>query len=276
MTKQLSVSIVLYQNSSEVELAVASVLNTSLNIILYLVDNSPTDRLKYLASNNRVIYLFNDANLGYGAAHNIAMQKSIAQNVKYHLVMNPDITFKQGTLERIYEFMDQHDDVGSLMPKVFGLDGSVQKLCKLLPTPLNLFGRRFLGKIGWAERMNNKYELSEFNYNDILNVPSLSGCFMFIRTAVLTKAGLFDPRYFMYLEDYDLGRRIHKISKTVFYPEASVIHTHAKESYKSKTLLKIHMRSAISYFNKWGWILDKERSSFNRTVLLELELKKKK
>jgi len=276
MVKQLSVSIVLYQNSSEVELAVASVLNTSLDIILYLIDNSPTGQLKYLASNDRVIYLFNNANLGYGAAHNIAMQKSIAQNIKYHLVMNPDITFPQGTLERIYDFMNQHQDVGSLMPKVFGLDGSVQKLCKLLPTPLNLLGRRFLGKLAWAERMNDKYELSGFNYNDILNVPSLSGCFMFIRTSILAKSGLFDPRYFMYLEDYDLGRRIHSVSKTIFYPEASVIHTHAKESYKNKTLLKIHMRSAISYFNKWGWVFDKERSRFNKAVLLELQHKKEK
>ena len=276
MVKQLSVSIVLYQNSSEVELAVASVLNTSLDIILYLIDNSPTDQLKYLVSTDRIIYIFNNANLGYGTAHNIAMQKSLAQNVKYHLVMNPDISFEQGTLERIYEFMNQHEDVGSLMPKVFDLDGSLQKLCKLLPTPLNLMGRRFFSKIAWAERMNDKYELSGFSYNDILNVPALSGCFMFIRTSILSKSGLFDQRYFMYLEDYDLGRRIHKISNTIFYPEASVVHIHAKESYKNKTLLKIHMRSAISYFNKWGWIIDQERSRFNKAVLLELKQKQEK
>lgn len=276
MAKQLSVSIVLYQSSSEVELAVASVLNTSLDIILYLIDNSPTDQLKYLASSDRVVYIFNNANLGYGAAHNIAMQKSIAQNVKYHLVMNPDISFEQGTLERIYEFMEQDEAVGSLMPKVFDLEGSLQKLCKLLPSPLNLMGRRFFSKIGWAKRLNDQYELSEFDYNSILNVPALSGCFMFIRTSTLAKSGLFDPRYFMYLEDYDLGRRIHKLSKTVFYPEVSVTHIHAQESYKNKTLLKIHIRSAISYFNKWGWIVDYERKRFNNAVLLELKQKKEK
>ena len=90
---------------------------------------------------------------------------------------------------------------------------------------------------------------------------------MFVRTSVFEKSGLFDPRYFMYLEDYDLIRRINMNSKTIFYPGVSIIHGHAKESYKNGKLLKIHIQSAIKYFNKWGWFFDNERKRINQEIL---------
>jgi GT2 family glycosyltransferase len=74
----------------------------------------------------------------------------------------------------------------------------------------------------------------------------------------------------MYLEDYDLNRRINKHAKTIFYPKVSIIHGHAKESYKNGRLLKIHIQSAIRYFNKWGWFFDKERTKLNNEVLVDI------
>ena len=51
-------------------------------------------------------------------------------------------------------------------------------------------------------------------------------------------------------------------------------HAHRAASYKSKKMLKIHMVNMIKYFNKWGWIVDKERSAWNRKLLEELGYKK--
>lgn len=75
----------------------------------------------------------------------------------------------------------------------------------------------------------------------------------------------------MYFEDFDLIRRIQKVSKTIYYPEVTIVHNHAKESYKSKKMLKIHIQSAIKYFNKWGWVFDKERRLWNKQILKEIE-----
>ena len=94
---------------------------------------------------------------------------------------------------------------------------------------------------------------------------------MFLRTEALKKVGLFDENIFMYLEDIDLNRRIFSKYKTIYYPDATVIHEHQKESYKNKKLLKVHIQSAIYYFNKYGWFFDKERTNINRNVLRELE-----
>jgi len=273
--KNINVSIVLFKNDQDlVKKAIDSCVDSILINRIYLIDNSPTDILSCLASlNSRIEYIFNSANLGFGKAHNIALKRSIEENIPYHLVLNPDVYFKGGVLEELYNFMENNPDVGLVMPKVLYPDGTLQYLCKLLPTPLDLFGRRFLNfgpfkKI--VEKRNEIYELRFTGYDKIMEVPYLSGCFMFIRTEVLKKVGLFDERFFMYLEDTDLSRRIHRVAKTVYYPYVYIYHEYGKGSYKSLKLLYYHIKSAIKYFNKYGWFFDKEREEINRKILEKL------
>ena len=88
-------------------------------------------------------------------------------------------------------------------------------------------------------------------YDKVMEVPSLSGCFMFIRTDVLKQIGGVDKRVFMYAEDVGLCRRVGEVTRTMYYPEVSVVHEYEKGSYKNRKLLKYHMCSVIKYFNKW-------------------------
>ena len=104
-------------------------------------------------------------------------------------------------------------------------------------------------------------------YDKIMDVPYLSGSFMFLRTEALRDVGLFDERFFMYPEDIDLTRRLHAKYRTVFYPDVQVIHNHAQASYKNSKMLLIHIVNTIKYCNKWGWIFDKERREMNRKIL---------
>ena len=276
---QLNVSIVLYQNSLvQLKRAINSVLSTKLDVKLYLIDNSPADSLKILSElNPRIVYIFNNANLGFGKAHNIAIKETLKEGVPFHLIMNPDIYFDKGVLEELYSFIEKNKDIGLVMPKVLYPDGRIQYLCKLLPTPWDMLGRRFLSKSlfkKYIEKRNEIYELRFTGYNKIMEVPYLSGCFMFIRTEVLKKVGLFDEKFFMYLEDTDLSRRIHRVAKTIYYPYVHIYHEHQKGSYKNLKLLKIHIESAIKYFNKWGWFNDPERETINRKTLEKLKYKR--
>ena len=68
----------------------------------------------------------------------------------------------------------------------------------------------------------------------------------------------------MYGEDIDLSRRIHQKFETLFYPEISIIHNHAAASGKSLKMLWVHIVNVCYYFNKWGWLFDKERNSVNK------------
>ena len=240
------------------------------------MDNSPSDELKNIVAmypNNEIHYIFNNANMGYGKAHNIAIKKSIEQNLPYHIILNPDIIIEKGALEKLTDYMEQHLEVGNIMPKIIYPNGELQYLRKLLPSPIDLIFRRFIPVKKWKDAINKRYELHSFGYDKIMNVPNLSGCFMFLRTEVLKQVGLFDENIFMYLEDIDLNRRIYSKYQTIYYPEATVIHEHQKESYKSKKLLKAHIKSAIYYFNKYGWFFDKERTYINKKTLRGLSKK---
>ena len=157
------------------------------------------------------------------------------------------------------------------MPKVFYPNGEVQFLCKLIPTPFDLIFRRFLPQ-KWTKKRTERFELRKSGYNKTMDVPYLSGCFMFLRTEALKEVGLFDERFFMYPEDIDLTRRMHQKYRTVFYPDVSIIHHHAQSSYFSLKMLWIHTINMIKYFNKWGWIFDKQRKEINRKTLKSLNL----
>lgn len=145
----------------------------------------------------------------------------------------------------------------------------MQFLCKKLPTPFDLFFRRFPIPLlsNFIEKNNFNYELRFTNYDQELNVPNLSGCFMLLRIAAIKKIGMFDTRFFMYAEDIDLSRRIHSEFKTLYFPEAIIFHEHAKSSYTSFKMLFIHLVSVIKYFNKWGWFFDRERKLINRKLM---------
>jgi len=124
--KNINVSIVLFKNDKNlVKKTIYSCINSFLINKLYLIDNSPTDALRCLVNlDDRIIYIYNNANLGYGRAHNIAIKKSIDENTPYHLILNPDVYFNRGVLEELYKFMEMNKDVGLVIPKVLYSDGT--------------------------------------------------------------------------------------------------------------------------------------------------------
>ena len=265
----LNVSIVLYRPDWEQVSTLTHALLQSQRVNrVYWIDNSPQAAEQLPLQSERIQYQHNPINLGYGAAHNIAIRESIYDNIPFHLVINPDIILDAKELDRMLDFVSQNPLVGSLMPKVTYPNGQLQYLCKLLPTPLDVFGRRFLPS-SWTARRNHRYEMRASGYDKIMNIPYLSGCFMLLRTEAVKQARLFDERFFMYPEDMDLTRRIHRNYLTVYFPHATIIHNHEKASYKSLKMLWIHMVNMCRYFNKWGWFRDKERQLFNDTAIRE-------
>ncbi len=269
---QITASVVLY-NTPELQLTrlLDSIAQSTIPVETYLIDNSPVPLGFSCAHFPRVTYLKVTENKGYGAGHNIALRK-IIHNAAFHFVLNPDIYFGPAELEKMIGFMEHDPEIGQVMPKILYPDGNLQYLCKLLPTPVDLLVRRFspepFRKV--IQHHSDRFELRFTRYESVMDVPCLSGCFMLLRTSALREIGLFDERFFMYLEDFDLTRRIHAQFRTVFFPGATVVHDHARESYKKPRALWNHIRSAMKYFNKWGWLLDAQRSDANRSTLQAL------
>ena len=262
----LNISIVLYHPNWEQEVLplVDGLLRVRNLNKLYLLDNSEERELhpQKAIKHPKLRYMHMPSNLGYGRAHNIALRESAYEQTDFHLVMNSDIRVKAEDIDAMHDWMKTHPEVGHLMPRVVGLDGQQQYLAKRLPTPLDVFGRRFL-PARWMEKRNRRYELRDMDMERPINAPYLSGCFMFLRTKSAVESGLFDERYFMYPEDIDLTRSIHRNWLTLYYPEWTIVHAHAQASYKNIHMLWVHIQNMCRYFNKWGWFFDTERQTFN-------------
>jgi len=267
--EKITASIVVYKNDPcLLKQAIDSFLRSTMTGPLTVIDNSPTDELRSSCDYTNVTYIFNNKNLGYGKGHNLAIKQYLNQS-RYHLVLNPDVSFAHDVIEKIFYFMENNPQAGLAMPKVMAPDGQSQMLCKLLPTPFDLATRRFFPFKNWFKNQNEKYEMKASGYSYVMNVPFLSGCFMFLRNEAIKKVGPFDERFFLYAEDTDLSRRIHRQFETLFYPEMEICHVHARGSYKDFRLTFHNIKSAIQYFNKWGWFFDEERSLINKKATIQ-------
>lgn len=232
---------------------------------LYVVDNSAEPLKHQLFSHFRVKYFFAGENLGFGKAHNRAIEFMVGDS-DVHLLLNPDVVFRPHVLPELVAFLDAYPQVGALMPKIVYPDGSLQNLCKLLPTPIDLIFRRFISSERIKAIVNRRYEMHGLPQDVPSCVPTLSGCFLLVRSKLLRKLGGFDERFFMYMEDVDLVRRIGDEAMTVYFPKVEVVHDYAKGSYRNRKLLAYHLRSAFLYFSKWGWFFDRVRWSRNRSA----------
>ena len=268
--RDLSISLVTYKSDRQILTeTVQSVLNSEdLSFKLYIVDNSPTDEIRDWFDDERIEYIFNNKNIGFGAAHNVVMKDNDKLG-RYHLVLNPDIRFGSNVLKGLLDYMDEHKTIGCIIPKVFYPNGTICPVCRLLPTPSDLLLRMFMPFQKWRQKAAGNYLMKFCDFNHNINAPYLSGCFMFIRSSALQEVGMFDEKMFMYAEDVDLSRRIHRMYETIYYPELSIVHHGAEKSHTNWKLMKIHISSCIYYFNKWGWIFDKERNEVNKKAISE-------
>lgn len=268
----LSISIVLYCTPiNQLSKCLRSLEYFSGICHIYFIDNSPTDALRsHCKSKIHSDYVHLPHNPGYGSGHNVAI--CYAQSRRefiFHLVINADVYFDCDIISPMIQYMKEHPEVGHMMPKVLNHDGTVQYLCKLVPSPVDLLLRRFMSrKISGYNNYN--YELRASGYNKLMFVPYLSGCFMLLRHESLMSVGLFDEQFFMYPEDIDLTRRIAERYETIFFPEVCVFHDHGAASYKSLKMLVIHVINIVKYFNKWGWFYDPIRVRLNRKTLSQI------
>ncbi|WP_294196939.1 hypothetical protein [uncultured Sphingomonas sp.] len=268
-------SVVAYRTpAEEIERLAATLAHTRVSVALTIVDNAGTlPHALRLPGMMAIERLSPGRNLGYGRAHNLAIAQS-RDRCRYHLVLNSDIEFDASVIDALVDFMDARPTAGLVMPMVRYPDGELQYLCRLLPNPVTLIGRRFFGGTQWARRLNDRYELHDWTYNKVASFPFLSGCFMFIRRTTLDKVEGFDPRFFLYAEDLDLSRRLHMVSETLFYPGVSITHEYRSLKRRSWRQWVYALTSLSQYFNKWGWILDAERDRINQRTVAKIRDKK--
>lgn len=269
----ITLSIVLYNNKiSDLKKVLKSIFdNCNYCLKIYLIDNSPTDELKDIISDTRIVYIHNPSNPGFGVAHNVAINEAIKIGSKYHFIVNPDVFFESDVICKMVDAMDNDSNIGMMMPQILNLDGTIQYLPKLLPSPMSMLWRKIKRPQKKHSKFTSQYELRYLSQDIIYNAPVLSGCFTLLNLKAIGEVGMYDDRFFMYFEDWDLSRRIHEKYKTIYYPLVSVYHGYESGANKSFKLFKIFIQSAVIYFNKWGWFFDRKRKKINNKALAQFK-----
>ncbi len=233
-----------------------------------VIDNGHDPGMQTFLSQHfpHVTYISN-ANIGYGAAHNISIKRTLSQSDRYrfHLVLNSDIIFEKEVIDILLEKLNDDESIGLIMPSVKNKDNTPQSCSHPLPTPLDLLLHRFAPST-WFKGWRRRYDLIPDKRVGDINVPYMHGCFMLFRTTALENVGLFDERFFMYPEDIDITRRVHAKYKTIATPDVSIIHHHRAASRHNIRMLFIHATNMLRYFAKWGYFFDSERRTANREL----------
>jgi len=254
----LSISIVVYRGYEDVKVAVKSIeefTDTAISKKIYIIDNScyedtnekKADFTEFLLQWNDVEYIDTKVNLGFGKGHNYVLNKL---DSKYHAIVNPDIILQEDSFDKILSYMKK-ENVGVVVPKLVTEDGQLLKAYRREITVWDMFIRFCCP--GMFKKRKNYHTMDEMDYTKPFDVPFAQGSFLVIKTELYKEIEGFDDRYFMYMEDADLCKRVNKVSVVRYLPDTTVIHKWEKGSHKNNKLLKIHIKSMFSYFRKWGF-----------------------
>lgn len=248
----ISASIVLYKEDlEELTKTINCFLSTPLSKKLFLVDNTENKEFNNLFHQKEIEYIAVGKNIGFGAGHNIILGRIV--NLSYHhLVLNPDVSFKPFVIPNLITKLKRHEIVSMIAPKVLFPNGSLQHSCRRYPKISELLVRRFtlLKPLFESEILKGIYK--DRNLNQSFFADYITGCFHLYNTEDFVKLKGFDERYFLYMEDVDICKKIDALGKKkLYYPKEEITHVLKQGSSKSMKLFFRHTSSAIKYFLKW-------------------------
>lgn len=189
-------------------------------------------------------------NLGFTGGHNHAF----AIRRAYHAMpLNSDTIVHIGAIARLVAHIKAHPEIGVLGPKLLNPDGSLQFSCRRFPNPLAaLFRNTPVGKLFPNNRFTREYLMQDWTHDGPREVDWVSGAALVVRGELLERVGGFDPDYFMFCEDVDLGWRAWKLGyKVVYLPSAIITHAIGSSTDKAPNRMigRFH-RSMFRFYTK--------------------------
>ncbi len=251
----LSIIILNFRSAGLVKQCLKGLTNhiTNLNYEVIVVDNNSGDNLKNLVNLYPAVkFIFLPHNKGFAAGNNVGIKNSQGDLI---LILNPDIAVLTGSIEKMVDYLSTHNSVGMVVPQLLNPDKTIQSSVMRFPKWwLPILRRTFFGKLNWSQKWLDWYLYKDWNHLNQQTIDwALGACLLVKRTAV-DQVGLFDERYFLYVEDTDWCRRFWEHNwEIVYLPEAKMVHYHMRESAENffAKLNFIHFASWLKYFWKF-------------------------
>jgi N-acetylglucosaminyl-diphospho-decaprenol L-rhamnosyltransferase len=167
------------------------------------------------------------ANLGYGTAVNRAvtrLDEDLEDNGDWVIVANPDIQWGPGSIDALLDAATRWPRAGALGPLIRDPDGSVYPSARHLPSLIRGGMHAVIGPFWKRNPWTAAYRQERLEPSE-RTVGWLSGSCLLGRRSAFSQVGGFDERYFMYMEDVDLGDRLGKAGwLSVYVPSSEVLH----------------------------------------------------
>lgn len=187
---------------------------------LIIVDNSPSEyqeirKLVFNFYKDTVIYIQNPSNPGFGASNNIGF---LYQDADYVLFINNDVELTEPVFQKIIREMEIDNSIGCIgIHQTGGAPSFFVKMTAPKGCQMRKFDERF---------------------------HFISGAFMFFRSDVFKRIGMFDENIFMYLEEFDVSERVLCAGyKTIYYDCVSFWHKVKNRKIQNEYLWKIGTES---------------------------------
>lgn len=227
---------------------------------IFLIDNDSTDKSQKLFQkkykNHRQISLFSTKqNLGFVEGNNFAIRHALKKNYRFILVCNNDVLVDPNFLQNLLTGIQKNTKTAIVGPKIYFAPG--------FEFHKNRYRKKQLGRVIWSAggQMDwdnilgsnigiDQVDQGQFD-KDNSHIDFLSGCCILIRSSALKKIGLFDPAYFMYLEDVDLCQQA-KLAKyqITYLPKAKIWHLNSGSSGAGSQLHHYFITRNRLYFAK--------------------------
>lgn len=223
-----------------------------------VVDNASHDASaeRAVAAHPEVRLIANGTNRGFAAAANQGIR---ATRAPFVLLLNPDAEIAAGTIGGFLKVSRDRPRAAAIGPMVRDPDGSVYPSARKVPTMVEALGHSFLGPFLPDNRFSRAYTMADWDRRSEREVEWVSGSCVLLRRQALEDVGVFDERYFIYVEDVDLCSRLRQAGwHVLFSPELEVIHTGGVSTRGKKRMTVEHSKSIYRYYEKFhghGWRL---------------------
>lgn len=224
--------------------ALRACLRTAAGMPITVVDNSSNDDVRGVCLEAGADYLDAGANLGFGAAVNVALRSVLDAEPVDVLLLNPDAEINADEVRCLQaRFLEPGgESVGALAPVLVNPEGKPQRVLWPFPHPAR----------AWVEALG----LGRLNRQNGFAV----GAVLLLRWEALREVGLFDERFFLYAEETDWQRRAAALGwQSAVEGSVQAVHVGGGTSSDPRRRETLFHAGGETYQRKWfgavGWSL---------------------
>lgn len=196
-------------------------------------------------------------NMGFQKAVNAGAAYATGEYIMLH---NPDIAVTEGMLDTLIAYMDTHQDVAMVGPRLMNEDGTIQDTYRRFMRPMDFLIKRmrFLHRYPYFQSRMKEYLMWDVDQNKIQEVDWMQASCVVIRRSMLEQIGGMNELFFLFMGDMDLGRTFKEHGlKVIYYPHVYAFHGSKRLSGNGfwKSLVKwtawLHLWEVTKYMWRW-------------------------